>query len=144
VPKHLARRVHDLYFNPLHEEFVPRTMWSLSNAFTSAFKVPDPIPQFKANCLERYQRVKWAGNHPRLAGGKAGSESIGQVARSPLSGERTGDRPESAGEGRLFLPRFEGSANRNMNWFSVRRLFRHDLQLQLLGPPQHGQRAAQP
>src|ERR1019366_8406925 len=32
-PKHLARRVHDLYFQPVHEEFQPRTMWSLSNAF---------------------------------------------------------------------------------------------------------------
>ena len=48
VPKHLARRVHDLYFNPQHEEFQPRTMWSLSNAFTSAFKDLEPIPQFKA------------------------------------------------------------------------------------------------
>jgi hypothetical protein len=26
----------------------PRTIWSLSNAFTSAFKELDPIPQFKA------------------------------------------------------------------------------------------------
>lgn len=48
VPKHLARKVHDLYFNPHHEEFAPRTMWSLSNAFTSSFKELDPIPQFKA------------------------------------------------------------------------------------------------
>jgi hypothetical protein len=48
VPKHLGRRVHELYFNPQHEEFRPRTMWSLSNAFTSAFKDLDPIPQFKA------------------------------------------------------------------------------------------------
>jgi len=48
VPKHLARRVHELYFNPQHEEFAPRTMWSLSNAFTSAFKELGPIPQFKA------------------------------------------------------------------------------------------------
>ena len=48
VPKHLARRVHDLYFNPQIEEFAPRTTWSLSNAFTSAFKELDPIPQFKA------------------------------------------------------------------------------------------------
>jgi len=48
VPKHLARRVHDLYFNPQHEEFQPRTMWSLSNAFTSAFKELDPILQFRA------------------------------------------------------------------------------------------------
>ncbi len=48
VPRHLARRAHELYFNPQHEEFEPRTTWSLSNAFTSAFKEPDPIPQFKA------------------------------------------------------------------------------------------------
>jgi hypothetical protein len=48
VPKHLARRVHDLYFAPQVEEFAPRTTWSLSNAFTSAFKELDPIPQFRA------------------------------------------------------------------------------------------------
>ena len=38
APKHLARTVHDLYFEPKYEEFQPRTIWSLSNAFTSAFK----------------------------------------------------------------------------------------------------------
>ena len=48
VPKHLARPVHDYYFNPQHEEFQPRTLWSLSNAFTSAFKELEPIPQFRA------------------------------------------------------------------------------------------------
>jgi len=48
VPRHLARRVHHLYFDPRVEEFAPRTTWSLSNAFTSAFKDLDPIPQFKA------------------------------------------------------------------------------------------------
>lgn len=47
--KHLARRVHDRYFDPQVEEFAPRTVWSLSNAFTSAFKDLDPIPQFKAS-----------------------------------------------------------------------------------------------
>src|ERR1019366_6358989 len=47
-PKHLARRVHELYFQPVHEEFQARTMWSLSNAFTSAFKELEPIPQFRA------------------------------------------------------------------------------------------------
>jgi hypothetical protein len=29
-------------------EFRPRTIWSLLNAFTSAFKELDPVPQFKA------------------------------------------------------------------------------------------------
>lgn len=48
LPKHLAGPVHNLYFNPQHEEFAPRTMWSLSNAFTSALKQLDPIPQFRA------------------------------------------------------------------------------------------------
>jgi len=43
APKHLARSVHDLYFEPKYEEFRPRTIWSLSNAFTSAFKELDPI-----------------------------------------------------------------------------------------------------
>ena len=40
--------VHNLYFNPQHEEFNSRTMWSLSNAFTSAFKELEPIPRYKA------------------------------------------------------------------------------------------------
>jgi hypothetical protein len=44
----LARSVHDLYFEPKHEEFRSRTICSLSNAFTSAVKELDPIPQFKA------------------------------------------------------------------------------------------------
>jgi hypothetical protein len=35
APKHLARTVHDLYFEPKYEEFRSRTIWSLSNAFTS-------------------------------------------------------------------------------------------------------------
>ena len=48
VPKHLARPVQNLYFSPQHQEFQSRTMWSLSNAFTSAFKELEPIPQFKA------------------------------------------------------------------------------------------------
>lgn len=47
-PKHLARQVHDHYFNPQHEEFQPRTVWSLSNAFTSAFQKLEPIPQYRA------------------------------------------------------------------------------------------------
>jgi hypothetical protein len=48
VSRYLDRKVHALYFNPLHEDFQPRTMWSLSNAFTSAFKELEPIPQYRA------------------------------------------------------------------------------------------------
>src|SRR5712664_1185468 len=31
-----------------YEEFKPRSIWSLSNAFTSAVKALEPIPQFEA------------------------------------------------------------------------------------------------
>jgi hypothetical protein len=48
APKHLARTVHDLYFEPRYADFRPRIIWSLSNAFTLAFEELDPIPQFKA------------------------------------------------------------------------------------------------
>jgi hypothetical protein len=55
APKLLARTVHGPYFEPKYEEFKPRTIWSLSNAFTSAFKELDPIPQFKATAkLEEF------------------------------------------------------------------------------------------
>ena len=62
APKHLARRVHDLYFEPQVPEFTSRTMWSLENAFTSSFKELEPIPQFKATAklgtfLDANQRV---------------------------------------------------------------------------------------
>jgi hypothetical protein len=33
---------------PKYEQFRSRTIWNLSNAFTSAFKELDPILQFKA------------------------------------------------------------------------------------------------
>lgn len=48
APKHLAKLVHKAYFEPPHKEFEPRTMWSLTNGFTEAFKVLDPIPQMRA------------------------------------------------------------------------------------------------
>jgi hypothetical protein len=74
APKHLARAVHDLYFEPKYDEFRPRTVWSLSNAFTSAFKELEPIPQFKATAklgefLEaRFsQSFQQAGRYQRAA-----------------------------------------------------------------------------
>jgi hypothetical protein len=43
VPRSSAQfgDMHDLYFEPMYEEFRPRTIGSLSNAFTSAFKELD-------------------------------------------------------------------------------------------------------
>src|SRR5689334_9012446 len=48
APKSLLPEIHRFYFEPQYPEFSARTMWSLSNAFTSAFKRLDPVPQFKA------------------------------------------------------------------------------------------------
>jgi hypothetical protein len=47
APRSLLPEVHRLYFEPQYPEFSARTMWNLSNAFTSAFKKLDPVPQFK-------------------------------------------------------------------------------------------------
>jgi len=38
VPQRLLPAVVKAYFEPLHEEFKPRTAWSLVNAFTEVFK----------------------------------------------------------------------------------------------------------
>src|SRR5256885_11118203 len=48
APRSLLPEVQRHYFEPQYPEFSTRTMWSLSNAFTSAFKKLDPIPQFRA------------------------------------------------------------------------------------------------
>jgi len=48
IPHHPDRTVHDRYFNSQYPEFQPRTMWSLSNAFTSALKELEPVPAFRA------------------------------------------------------------------------------------------------
>lgn len=47
APKHLARIVHENYFEPT-EAFAARNLWSLSNAFTGAFRELDPVPQLRA------------------------------------------------------------------------------------------------
>jgi hypothetical protein len=47
IPRHLMAIVHDYYFHPKHEAFIPRNLWSLSNAFTSSFKKLAPIKQFE-------------------------------------------------------------------------------------------------
>jgi hypothetical protein len=48
LPRFLLPVVHESYFKPEHEAFKARTLWSLSNAFTSAFKKLKPVQQFTA------------------------------------------------------------------------------------------------
>jgi hypothetical protein len=61
LPRHLVHSVHRFYFEPVYDEFKPRTFWSLSNAFTSALKSLKPAPQFKLTAklggyLDRFSR----------------------------------------------------------------------------------------
>lgn len=45
---HLLRQVHHHYFEPEYQEFEPRNLWSLQNAFTCAFRELQPLPRFRA------------------------------------------------------------------------------------------------
>lgn len=48
LPQGLFMNIHELYFkNNSIEEFKPRTLWSLSNAFTTAFKKLVPLQKFR-------------------------------------------------------------------------------------------------
>jgi hypothetical protein len=47
LPRTVLPLVHRFYFNPEVDDFRPRTLWSLSNAFTSAFKQLGPVKQFQ-------------------------------------------------------------------------------------------------
>lgn len=48
LPRHLAPIAHTSYFEPTHDEFQPRTMWSLQNAVTESLKTLDPVPHIQA------------------------------------------------------------------------------------------------
>ena len=56
VPKHLAPRVHDLYFNPKYAEFEPRALWSLPNAFT-CYAVAGGTRVLRNSCARRKPRL---------------------------------------------------------------------------------------
>ena len=63
APIHPVRNVLDLYFDPKYEEFRARTIWSLSNAFTSTFKQLEPISQFKATAIRSV--AEYSGDPPQ-------------------------------------------------------------------------------
>lgn len=48
APLPLLASVHAHYFTPRYPAFAPRTIWSLTNAFTSAFQALPPVAQFRA------------------------------------------------------------------------------------------------
>ena len=48
APKHLAKEVWKNWKEPQYDDFRPRTAFSLQNAYTSAFKLLDPVPLYRA------------------------------------------------------------------------------------------------
>lgn len=49
MPLHLIPQVYKEYFEPRHEEFKPRNLWSLHNSFTESFKLLKPHVAMEAN-----------------------------------------------------------------------------------------------
>lgn len=62
LPKNLMPVVHDHYFNPEYEDFTTRSLWSLSNAFTSALKKLSPVRQFEVSARLGSFMEEIAGN----------------------------------------------------------------------------------
>jgi hypothetical protein len=47
-PIRLMSKVDQEFFTPSYDEFKPHTLWSMENAFTTAFKQLRPIPMYQA------------------------------------------------------------------------------------------------
>jgi len=79
APKSLLPEVHRQYFDPEYPEFSPRTMWNLSNAFTSVFKNLDPVPPFKATAQAGPVSYPTARANGRDSGSKRGQKKRAAV-----------------------------------------------------------------
>ncbi len=93
VPRHLMPIVHDLYFSPKHEAFIPRNLWSLSNAFTSAFKKLVPVKQFEATArlgaylTDAQETLKQKRELPFNLQGSGNAVPIGNIKRQDFGFE---------------------------------------------------------
>jgi hypothetical protein len=98
APRSLLREVHRLYLEPQYPEFSARTMWSLSNAFTSAFKKLDSVLQFKSTAkLGAF--LRYSGDHAFSGLG----ESLRIKRRGPSCDDRAlGPEPDFRTYGDLW------------------------------------------
>jgi len=85
APRNLMAAVHENYFDPLLQAFRPRNLWSLSNAFTSAFKILAPMKQFEVTArlgayLSKMQDK--LGRSPNFGIGTDKLERLVQIERS--------------------------------------------------------------
>ncbi|MGH9948212.1 MAG: DUF932 domain-containing protein [Pyrinomonadaceae bacterium] len=103
VPRSLMPLVHLNYFEPEQEAFSPRNLWSLSNAFTSAFKRLAPITQFEVTArLGSYLTDVQKGIKQRFPNDSSHLENVSSriPATNPsltfVNGQNGLDRTESA------------------------------------------------
>jgi hypothetical protein len=88
VPKHLARQVHNLYFNPQVEAFAPRMTCSLSNELTRRQEAPSdsPVQGDRKTCFVRRSNSGWPKLIPQLrASLSSGAIGRGRKTRKPSS-----------------------------------------------------------
>lgn len=101
APRNLMPLVHEHYFDPEYEEFRPRSLWSLSNAFTSAFKQLAPMKQFEVTArlgtfLNDYQK-RVEGSPPATIlsfGAKSEQEDRPHEQESQIAAQGNGDDNE--------------------------------------------------
>jgi hypothetical protein len=110
VPRNMMPLVNGNYFDPVQEDFRPRNLWSLSNAFTSAFKSLAPLKQFEAtaklaayfaNVRPEHRRKLDGGTlGPNLPIDNMGLRPIGDDRKQELKEETIDDtRADSGGTG---------------------------------------------
>lgn len=101
VTRQMMPTVHANYFEPAHEDFRQRNLWSLSNAFTSAFKSLAPLKQFEATAkLGLYMSKIKSGdemNRPPLIDCGTGRFRLVKDEDGNLKEEETQDAPEECG-----------------------------------------------
>jgi hypothetical protein len=59
APRQLLSDVHRAYFDPEFDVFKARTVWSLHNAFTHAFKRLQPVRQFQSTAALGHYFQRW-------------------------------------------------------------------------------------
>ncbi len=80
APKHLARTVPDLYFDPKREEFQSRTIWGLSHALTEAFKELASFSRFRAAAkLAEFLEARFTQSFLGYLAGPAGPPILGTL-----------------------------------------------------------------
>lgn len=100
VPRFLLPVVHDYYFKPHHEAFAERNLWSLSNAFTSAFKKLKPVQQFAATAklgayLEPVASKAAGANVLEFPVSRMGEQSTVLNQTNPVNGSEIEDLTDS-------------------------------------------------